>query len=138
MGALYLERVLGYSPLEIGLAFLPTTVIMGTLSVRYTERLVMHFGARRSVVAGLVVLTAGFVVFAQAPVDGSYWTHVLPVTLLVGAGAGLCFLRSAGRSGSPFWPRSRRRARTPSSGKATPRLPHWSAATTWRSGSPPA
>ena len=46
LGALYLQRVLGYGALEIGLAFLPVTVVMGTLSVRYSERLVMRFGAR--------------------------------------------------------------------------------------------
>ena len=49
LGSLYLERVLGYSPLEIGLAFLPVTAVMGTLSVRYSEPLVMRFGARNTV-----------------------------------------------------------------------------------------
>ena len=52
LGALYLERVLRYDALEIGLAFLPATLLMGTLSVRYTERLITRFGARRALLAG--------------------------------------------------------------------------------------
>jgi EmrB/QacA subfamily drug resistance transporter len=91
LGALYLQRVLGYDPLKIGLAFLPVTVVMGTLSVRYTERLVTRFGARKAVVTGQLLLAAGFVWFAQAPVGGGYLVHVFPVTVLVGAGAGMCF-----------------------------------------------
>ena len=91
LGALYLQRVLGYDALETGLAFLPTTVIMGTLSVRYTERLVMRHGARTMVVVGLVLFAAGLALFARVPVDGTYVVDVLPVTALLGLGAGLCF-----------------------------------------------
>src|SRR4051812_37970336 len=91
MGALYLERVRGYNPLEIGLAFLPTTIIMGTLSVRYTERLVMRFGARTTLLPGLGLIMAGLLLFTQAPVDGGYTTHVLPVMILLGAGVGSSF-----------------------------------------------
>ncbi len=91
MGALYLERVLGYGPLEIGLAFLPTTVIMGTLSARYTERLVMRFGAKTTLLPGLVMIMAALLLFTRAPVDGDYVTHVLPVMILLGAGVGTSF-----------------------------------------------
>jgi EmrB/QacA subfamily drug resistance transporter len=91
LGALYLQRVLHYSPLEIGLAFLPVSVLMGTLSVRYSERLVSRFGVRRVMVPGLVLITAGLGLFALAPADGSYLTNVLPVMLLLGVGAGLSF-----------------------------------------------
>ena len=91
LGALYLQRVLGYDALETGLAFLPVTVVMGTLSVRGTERLVMRFGARRMVLAGLLPFLAGLVLFTRAPVGGGYLPHVLPVMLLIGTGAGLCF-----------------------------------------------
>ena len=55
LGALYLQRVLGYDALEIGLAFLPATIVMGTLSLRYSERLIMRFGARRTLLPGLVL-----------------------------------------------------------------------------------
>jgi EmrB/QacA subfamily drug resistance transporter len=91
LGALYLERVLHYSALEIGLAFLPVTVIMGTLSVRYTERLVMRFGARNCLFPGLLMIAAALVYFTRVPVDGSYVRDVLPSMVLLGAGAGTCF-----------------------------------------------
>jgi MFS family permease len=91
LGALYLQRILGYDALQTGLAFLPVTITMGTLSVRYTEPLVTRFGARRTLIPGLALLAAGLLVFTRAPVDGGYVTHVLPVMLLLGTGAGLCF-----------------------------------------------
>jgi EmrB/QacA subfamily drug resistance transporter len=91
LGALYLQRILGYDALETGLAFLPVTVIMGTLSVRYSEPLITRFGARNTLVPGLVLIAVALVLFAQAPVDGGYVTHVLPVMVLLGTGAGLCF-----------------------------------------------
>ncbi|HEX2739311.1 MAG TPA: MFS transporter [Rubrobacter sp.] len=91
LGALYLERVLGYDPLEIGLAFLPATIVMGTLSVRYSERLIMSFGARKIMIPGLVLIGVALALFAQAPVDGSYVRHVFPVIVLLGFGAGVCF-----------------------------------------------
>ena len=91
LGALYLRRVLGYDALQIGLAFLPVTVTMGFLSVRYAERLVMRFGARKAVVPGLVLIMAGLALFARVPVNGSYLTDVMPSMLLLGIGAGVCF-----------------------------------------------
>jgi MFS family permease len=91
LGALYLQRILRYDALETGLAFLPVTIIMGTLSVRYTDRLVMRFGARRMVVSGLVLFMGGLALFTRAPVDGEYLPHVFPVMVLLGTGAGLCF-----------------------------------------------
>jgi EmrB/QacA subfamily drug resistance transporter len=91
MGALYLQRVLGYDPLEIGLAFLPTTVVMGGLSLFYAEKLITRFGARRTLVPGLGLIAAGLLLFGRAPVDGSYVTDVLPVLLLIGTGVALCF-----------------------------------------------
>jgi EmrB/QacA subfamily drug resistance transporter len=91
LGALYLQRILGYDALQTGLAFLPVTLIMGTLSVRYSEPLISRFGARGPLIAGLALIMAALVVFAQAPVDGSYVVNVLPVMVLLGAGGGVCF-----------------------------------------------
>jgi MFS family permease len=91
LGALYLQRILAYDALETGLAFLPVTILMGTLSVRYTDRLVMRFGARPLVLGGLALFMAGLALFTRAPVDGDYLSHVLPVMVLLGTGAGLCF-----------------------------------------------
>ena len=91
LGALYLQRILGYDALQTGLAFLPVTILMGTLSVRYTDRLVMHFGARKLVLAGLALFMAGLALFARVPIEGGYVVDVLPVMVLLGVGAGLCF-----------------------------------------------
>jgi EmrB/QacA subfamily drug resistance transporter len=91
LGSLYLRRVLRYDPLEIGLAFLPTTVVMGTLSVRFSEPLITRFGARTTLVPGLTVVAAGFALFARVPVNGSYVTDVLPTILLMGTGIGVAF-----------------------------------------------
>jgi EmrB/QacA subfamily drug resistance transporter len=91
LGSLYLERVLHYSALEIGLAFLPVTIVMGTLSMRYSERLIMRFGARTCLFPGLALIAAALVYFARVPVDGNYVTDILPVMVLLGAGAGTCF-----------------------------------------------
>ena len=91
LGALYLQRVLGYDPLKIGLSFLPVTVLMGVISVRYSERLVSRFGARQVLIPGLVLITAGLAFFATAPADGSYGVNLLPAMVLMGSGAGLCF-----------------------------------------------
>ena len=102
LGALYLQRVLGYDPLEVGLAFLPATIVMGTISLRYTERLNMRFGARGTLLPGIVAIAAGLLLFAQAPVDGSYLAHVVPAVVLIGLGAGLSFpsLMSLAMSGA--------------------------------------
>jgi EmrB/QacA subfamily drug resistance transporter len=90
LGALYL-RVLGYDALDIGLAFLPATIVMGALSLRYSERLIMRFGARTTLLAGLVLIGAALALFTQAPVHGSYMRNVLPVMILLGVGIGVSF-----------------------------------------------
>src|SRR5258705_6182031 len=91
LGSLYLQRVLGYDALEIGLAFLPTTIVMGTLSIRYSEKLIMRFGARTLLFPGLTMIVIALGLFTQAPADGSYVAHVLPSMILMGLGAGVAF-----------------------------------------------
>jgi EmrB/QacA subfamily drug resistance transporter len=91
LSALYLQLVLGYSPLRVGLAFLPGNVIMGVLSVGVSARLVMRFGIRRPLAAGLLMAAAGLVLFARAPVGGSFVVDVLPSMILLGTGAGIAF-----------------------------------------------
>ncbi|MEA2346919.1 MAG: hypothetical protein QOG62_706 [Thermoleophilaceae bacterium] len=91
LGALYLQRVLGYDALQTGLAFLPVTIAMGTLSVRYSEPLIMRFGARTVLVPGLVLILVALVLFTGVPVDGEYLTDVFPTMLLLGIGAGISF-----------------------------------------------
>jgi EmrB/QacA subfamily drug resistance transporter len=91
LGSLYLQQVLGYDALEIGLAFLPVTIVMGVLSIRYSERLIMRFGAKATLLPGMVLIAVGLILFTQAPVDGSYVEHVLTPMILFGFGAGLSF-----------------------------------------------
>ena len=91
LGALYMQRVLGYEALEVGLAFLPVTLVIGTLSLGFSERLNMRFGPRATLIPSLVLIGASLLLFARAPVDASYLTDILPVMLLLGAGAGLAF-----------------------------------------------
>jgi sugar phosphate permease len=91
LSALYLQLVLGYSPLEVGLAFLPANLIMGAFSLGLSAKIVMRFGIRGPLAVGLGLSALGLLLFARAPVDGSYITDVLPVMLLLGFGAGLSF-----------------------------------------------
>jgi EmrB/QacA subfamily drug resistance transporter len=101
LGALYLRRVLGYDALQIGLAFLPVTVSMGLLSIRYSERLVTRFGARALLIPGLMLIGAGLIVFAQSPVHATYLRGVMPAMALIGIGGGICFpaLMNVGMAG---------------------------------------
>jgi MFS family permease len=91
LGALYLQQVLGYNPLQVGLAFLPSSMLMGAISLRYTERLISRFGARSSLIAGTVSIGIGLLLFARVPADGSFLTDVLAPTVFIGVGAGVCF-----------------------------------------------
>jgi EmrB/QacA subfamily drug resistance transporter len=91
LGALYLQGILDYDPFKVGLAFLPSAVVMGTLSLGYAERLIMGVGPRAALIAGLAFAGAGLLVFARAPVDATYVTEIMPVMLLLGTGAGLAF-----------------------------------------------
>jgi EmrB/QacA subfamily drug resistance transporter len=91
LSALYLQLVLGYSPLKVGLAFLPANLIMGAFSVGLSAKLVMRFGFRPPLAAGLLLAAVGLVLFARAPVDGSFVTDVLPSMILLGVGAGMAF-----------------------------------------------
>jgi EmrB/QacA subfamily drug resistance transporter len=91
LGALYLQQILGYDPLEVGLAFLPSTVVMGFMSLRGSAALGARYGIRPVLLGSLVLIAAGMVLFARTPVGGSFAADVLPAMVLVGAGAGLGF-----------------------------------------------
>jgi EmrB/QacA subfamily drug resistance transporter len=91
LGVLYLQDVLGYDALETGLAFLPTTVVIGTLSLRYTERLITRFGPRTTLLPGLTLIAIGLALFGRAPVHGNYWIDVLPAIVPIGVGVGVAF-----------------------------------------------
>jgi len=91
LAALYMQLVLGYTPLEVGLAFLPANLIMGVFSLGLSAKLVMRFGIRAPLAVGLVLAAAGMVLFVRAPVDGSFVVDVLPSMMLLGLGAGTAF-----------------------------------------------
>ncbi|HEY2478366.1 MAG TPA: DHA2 family efflux MFS transporter permease subunit [Solirubrobacterales bacterium] len=91
LGALYLQKVLGYSALEVGLAFLPTTVVMGGLSLGFSEKLIMRFGPRNILIPGFILVTIALLLFARTPVDGNYLTDLLPPFLLIAVGIGTSF-----------------------------------------------
>jgi len=91
LSALYLQLVLGYSPLEVGLAFLPATLIMGGFSLGVSARLVMRFGIRAPLTVGLTLSGIGLLLLARAPVGGSFAVDVLPSMILLGVGAGMSF-----------------------------------------------
>jgi EmrB/QacA subfamily drug resistance transporter len=91
MTALYLQLVLGYSPLQIGLAFLPGNLIMGALSIGLSAKLVMRYGLRKPLATGLLFASAGLALLVRAPVDGTFVVDVLPSMILLGLGAGMAF-----------------------------------------------
>jgi EmrB/QacA subfamily drug resistance transporter len=88
--ALYLQQVLGYTPLEVGLAYLPSMVIWGASSL-YSDKLVMRFGIKAPLVTGLGLMALSLLLFARTPVDGNVALDVLPATIAVGLGAGIAF-----------------------------------------------
>ncbi len=88
--ALYLQQVLGYTPLEVGLAYLPGTIIWGASSL-YSDRFVMRFGIRPPLLGGLATMMIGLLLLARTPVDGSFLVDVLPSMILLGMGAGIAF-----------------------------------------------
>ena len=91
LGALFLQRVLGYDAIEVGLAFLPVALGIAGFSLRFTPQLMMRFGAKRTLLLGLVLVAGGLIVFRGAPVNASYVRDLLPVMVLLGVGAGLVF-----------------------------------------------
>ncbi len=91
ISALYLQRVLSYSALQVGMAFLPANLIMAAFSVGLSAKLVMRFGQKSPLVVGLLAAAAGLALFARMPVDGHFVADVLPGMLLIGFGAGVAF-----------------------------------------------
>jgi EmrB/QacA subfamily drug resistance transporter len=89
LSALYLQLVLGYDSLEVGLAFLPSTLIMGAFSLGLSAKLVMRFGLRTPITIGMGLVAVGLLLFARAPVEGSFLVDVLPAMVILGLGVGM-------------------------------------------------
>jgi EmrB/QacA subfamily drug resistance transporter len=92
LGSLYLERVLGYDAIETGLAFLPLTIAIATMSMGPSARAVESFGAVRTLAAGLVGIIAGLLLLATSGVHAGYFPGLFFAFLLLGLGAGTSFL----------------------------------------------
>jgi len=91
ISTLYIQLVLGYNAMHVGLAFLPANLIMAAFSLGWSARIVMRFGIRIPLTAGLLLAGLGLALFARAPVDGSFLVDVLPGMVLLGLGAGIAF-----------------------------------------------
>jgi EmrB/QacA subfamily drug resistance transporter len=91
LSALYMQLVLGYTPMQVGLAFLPANLIMAVCSIGVSARLVMRFGIRLPLVCGLAFAALGLLLFARAPAQGDFVLDILPAMLLLGLGAGIAF-----------------------------------------------
>jgi predicted MFS family arabinose efflux permease len=89
ISALYMQLVLGYTPMQIGLAFLPANLIMAVFSIWLSAKLVMRFGLRLPIAGGMLLSALGLALFAVAPDGGGFVAHVLPGMLLLGLGCGM-------------------------------------------------
>jgi predicted MFS family arabinose efflux permease len=91
LGALYMQRILGYDPLEVGLAYLPATLVMGAMSFRVSAQLNMRYGPKVTLIPSMVAIAAGMLLFARTPIEASYVVDLMPPMVLIGLGAGLGF-----------------------------------------------
>ena len=91
LSALYMQLVLGYAPMKVGIAFLPSNLIMAAFSLGLSAKIIMRFGIRLPLFVGLMLAAAGLLLFARAPLDGTLMADVLPGMLLLGLGAGMAF-----------------------------------------------
>ena len=87
---LYLQSVLGWSPLGMALALLPTGLLVAS-SAPFADRLIERFGAPRLILTGLASLTLGYVLFLRVGTSPNYVTDILPSVLLLGVGFALAF-----------------------------------------------
>jgi EmrB/QacA subfamily drug resistance transporter len=91
LGALYMQRILGYDALQVGLAYLPLTIVMGTMSFRFTGQLNLKYGPEATLVPAMIFVVAGLLWLARTPIDANYVLDLLPSMILIGLGAGLGF-----------------------------------------------
>jgi hypothetical protein len=91
LGALYMQRILGYDPIQVGLAYLPLTVVMGTMSFRFAGQFISKYGPESTLVPAMVFVLAGLLWLARTPIDANYGVDLLPSMILIGLGAGIAF-----------------------------------------------
>ncbi|WP_229075836.1 MFS transporter [Actinoplanes sp. DH11] len=99
--ALHMQKVLGYTALQTGLAMLPAAVGVGVVSLAVSAPLSRRLGARVVLLAGLTLLITAMVLLSRIPVDARYVTDLLPAMLLIsGGGLVLPALATLGMSGA--------------------------------------
>jgi EmrB/QacA subfamily drug resistance transporter len=86
---LYMQRALGYRPAAAGLGLVPTAAVIAVVSLGLSARLTARFGARRLLLAGLVMITLALAALTQVPAHAGYAAQLLPPLILFGAGGGL-------------------------------------------------
>jgi EmrB/QacA subfamily drug resistance transporter len=91
LGALYMQRILGYDALQVGLAYLPMTAVMATMSFRFTGQFILRFGPQATLLPAMGCIVAGLLLLARTPIDATYAIDLLPPMVLIGLGAGLGF-----------------------------------------------
>lgn len=91
ISALYMQLVLGYTPLQVGLGFLPANIIMAIFSIWLSAKIVGRFGIKKPLFVGLMTAAFGLALFAFAPTDGTFWLNLFPSMVLLGIGAGMAF-----------------------------------------------
>ena len=91
LGALYMQRVLGYDAIQVGLAFLPVALGIAVMSLGFAARLMERFGPKQTLVPGLVLVAIGLVLLRTTPVHARYLPDLLPTMVLFGIGAGIAF-----------------------------------------------
>ena len=92
VGALYLQHIHGYTAFETGLAFLPTTLMIGVMSAGLAARLMARIGARNMLLAGLTIIISALVILSEVGPQTSYAPAFLIAYVLLGAGGGMSFL----------------------------------------------
>jgi EmrB/QacA subfamily drug resistance transporter len=92
LGALYLQHVKGYSAFNTGLAFLPSTLALATLSLGISARLMRSFGPRALLIPGLATITTALVIMATTDQSSAYFPSIFGAYLLFGIGAGMSFM----------------------------------------------
>jgi EmrB/QacA subfamily drug resistance transporter len=88
---LYLRRIKGYSPFEVGVAYVPSMIAMSVMSLRVSGPVIMRFGRKATLIPCVVVYVVSLLLFARIPVHSTYGVDILPPLLLVGLCAGLSY-----------------------------------------------
>src|SRR3954468_7441814 len=91
LAVLYLQRVLGFSAIQTGVAFLPVSLSIGMLSLGFSARLNARFGPRAVLLAALAFIAAGLAWLTRTPVSGTYFIDLFPAMVVLGIGGGLAF-----------------------------------------------